>query len=50
VYGSTQTTDLSVAPVKYWQLQLAFYADAMVYLEMIMDISRAIYIDFTADM
>lgn len=50
VYGTTQTTDLAVAPIKYWQLELGFYADSMFYFETILDISRAIFIDFIADM
>lgn len=50
VYGSTQTTDLTLAPVKYWQIQLAFYVDVMAYFEMVLDISRAVFIDFIVDM
>jgi hypothetical protein len=46
IYGKTSTT----TPVKYWQIKLAPFATAMGYIQMIMDISRLIYVDFIVDM
>lgn len=50
IYGTTTVTTVTETPLKYYQLQLAPYGKAMGYIEMILDVSRFIFVDFIADL
>lgn len=49
IYGTTTVTNWTQTPIKYWQLMLAPYFQAMGFFETIMDISKLIFVDFIAD-
>lgn len=50
IYGTTTVTTVTENPLKYYQLLFAPYGTAMGYLEMILDVSRFVFIDFIVDL